>query len=181
MYAIFDKNKRIKDVLLEAIDGEHCHKLTARDIEKINADPLGHVNFIFSEGAIVYDEAPRKPYPDFEPVYHSPENPHEMMMFGNIWTRKIFFAKAGEVYEGHEHDHDHTSLLMSGSVSLAVPGYKPVIFTAPAQIIIRAEYEHEITAREDNTLWWCVHAKRDEGGEVIDLYSELNDPLAHPI
>jgi len=189
-YAILDKDNRLFDVFANKPPGKSVFKLSDDDMAHINASRQGHSEFIIEKNKLVHDPKPVVVQDEkvsatmptgFQPVLQSSASPNEVGSFGNIWLRKIFFKDKGEVYEGHKHPHDHVSLLMSGSVSVAVPGHKQVTFTAPTYIIIRAEYEHEITALEDNTLWWCLHAMRDEAGEVVDLYSELNDPLAHPI
>ena len=106
-------------------------------------------------------------------------SPTEMAWFGNVWVRKMYFPKAGAPYQGHKHDHDHVSLLMSGKVLVEVAGHSKE-FTAPAIIIIRKDYEHKITALEDKTLWWCVHALSEVKGidpNVDGFYTVDQDPL----
>jgi hypothetical protein len=71
----------------------------------------------------------------------------------NLWTRQMFFAKAGDANEGHVHNYDHTTLL--------------AYFKAPHMIFIKAGKSHFIEALEDGTVAYCVHALRDKDSEDI--------------
>ena len=92
--------------------------------------------------------------------------------FGDVFTRVHGPHPAGHVHDGHEHQFDHQTLLVSGSVRIIarrngeVMGDK--VFRAPRAIVIRADTWHEITALEDATVWVCAFAVRD-----------LGDPLVH--
>ena len=101
---------------------------------------------------------------------------HELGYFGNVWVRQGYMKKAGDEIRGHKHHFDHVSLLVSGSVEVSVEGHEPKIFKAPTFIVIKKEHHHHIKALEDNTLWYCVFALRDENGEVTDIYSGDNSP-----
>ena len=92
----------------------------------------------------------------------------------NLFCKQMLFAKAGDVEQGHCHSFDHTTLLGTGSVSVAVNG-KSTKFTAPQMIFIKAELEHEITALEDNTVAYCIHALRN--GDGVD---DIIDPASIP-
>jgi quercetin dioxygenase-like cupin family protein len=102
----------------------------------------------------------------------------ELGYFGNIWVRQNYFSKAGEVHPGHKHHFDHVTLLAKGSVQVKVEDHPPKVFEAPTFIIIKKEHSHEITALEDDTLWYCVFALRDADGEVTDIYSGDNSPYS---
>ena len=114
-------------------------------------------------------------------VLHGDGNPHEIANFGNIWIRKLYFPTKDMEYPGHAHTHDHVSLLMSGSVRVEVEGYEPAIYKAPTYIVIHANHDHKVTALEDRTLWWCLHAMRDDTGEVVEVYGNENNPLSKSI
>jgi hypothetical protein len=102
---------------------------------------------------------------------------NELGYFGNIWIRSHYFPKAGMNNDGgHKHHFDHTTLLARGRIQVRVKGYAPKIFTAPTFIIIKKEHKHEITALDDDTLYYCVFAMRDVDGEVTDIYSGDNSP-----
>lgn len=77
-------------------------------------------------------------------------------------------------YCGHHHDYDHVTLVASGSVRVkfaAVPEagipeeYRE--YKAVSTFVTRSFREHEITSLEPNTVVCCVHALRDENGEII--------------
>jgi quercetin dioxygenase-like cupin family protein len=86
----------------------------------------------------------------------------------NIWTRQMYFTKAGDANEGHVHNYDHITLLAHGSVRVHVEGNTSE-FTAPHMIYIKAGKSHFIEALEDGTVAYCVHAVRDKDTEdVID-------------
>jgi hypothetical protein len=103
---------------------------------------------------------------------------NELGYFGNIWIRSHYFPKAGVNNDGgHKHNFDHTTLLARGKIRVRVPGFAPKEFTAPTFIIIKKEHKHEITALEDDTLYYCVFAVRDIDGNVTDIYSGDNSPF----
>lgn len=86
----------------------------------------------------------------------------------NIFIKMMHFKNKGECECGHKHTYDHISLLAKGSVSVTVNGQQTV-FTAPHMIYISKDHYHQITALEDNTLWFCIHALRnaDETGDIV--------------
>lgn len=108
--------------------------------------------------------------------YASQVQRHELGFFGNIWVRQNYLPKAGDRADGHKHHFDHVSLLCRGRVRVEVKGFEPKEFTAPTFIVIKKEYEHDFIALEDDTLWYCIFALRDEDGEVTDVYSGDNSP-----
>lgn len=86
----------------------------------------------------------------------------------NVFVKMMHFKNAGDCERGHKHIYDHMSLLSKGSVKITVDGQE-TIFGAPAMIFVHADKKHEITALEDNTVWACIHALRnnDGTGEII--------------
>lgn len=111
-------------------------------------------------------------------------------VLGNIFTRTMYFAKAGEVVHGHTHNFDHVTLVLAGGVrikygrkingEMVFEGERE--FYAPkqmngdggqeAQVLIKKDIFHEITALEDNTHCWCVFAHRDpDTGEVVETWN----------
>lgn len=99
-----------------------------------------------------------------------------LVKYGNVWVRRWRWKK-GEVLEGHKHNFDHVSLLYRGSAKVTVDGVETT-YTAPIELIIAKDKEHRIEALEDNTVWMCVFAVRDENGEV-DIYGNANNPASH--
>jgi quercetin dioxygenase-like cupin family protein len=86
---------------------------------------------------------------------------------GNIYSRMMHFTKAGDIEIGHTHDFDHLTLLASGSLKVTVEG-KNTVFKAPHMIWIHKDKNHELIALENNTVAYCIHAVRDEFGEIVD-------------
>lgn len=89
---------------------------------------------------------------------------------GNLWLRQMYFAKAGDRNEGHEHNFDHMTLLAHGSVNVHVEG-NVTKFTAPNMILITKGKRHFVEALEDGTIAYCVHALRNaesEESEILD-------------
>lgn len=92
----------------------------------------------------------------------------KMSCVKNIWTRQMYFYKAGDANEGHIHNYDHITLLAYGSVRVHVEG-NATDFKAPQMIYVQAGKSHFIEALEDGTVAYCVHALRDvDSGDVID-------------
>ena len=93
---------------------------------------------------------------------------------GNIFLRKMHLAK-GEVINGHTHNFDHTSIVFTGSVHIKakLPSGQVVErdFVSPSHCLIKAEVEHEITALEDGTQFWCVYSHRQPNGDIVQEYT----------
>ena len=103
----------------------------------------------------------------------SPES--KMILISNVFSRFMFFKEAGDVEQGHKHHYHHATLVSSGSVKYEVldgSESKNVIatktFTAPAFVFVHKDEVHRITALEPNTVCACIHALRDETGQLLD-------------
>jgi quercetin dioxygenase-like cupin family protein len=88
----------------------------------------------------------------------------------NIFTRMMRFEKIGDYEAGHSHVFDHLTLLAKGSLRVVAGDGKPTIFKAPHMIFIKKDIQHELTALEDDTVAFCIHALRDgdNAGDLID-------------
>lgn len=98
----------------------------------------------------------------------------KISLVANTWIKQMHFAKAGDVNDGHTHVFDHQTLLGKGKVKVTVNG-KVSEFTAPTIIFIRAGFEHQIQALEDETVCYCIHAIRD-GERVEDIIDPADIP-----
>lgn len=87
----------------------------------------------------------------------------------NLWSKQMHFIKAGDTERGHSHIFSHLTLLAKGSLRVTVEGVSTE-FTAPHMIYIEKEKIHELTALEDDTLAYCIHALRDGNGveDILD-------------
>jgi dTDP-4-dehydrorhamnose 3,5-epimerase-like enzyme len=98
----------------------------------------------------------------------------KISLVANTWVKQMSFAKAGDINNGHTHVFDHQTLLAKGKVKVTVNG-KNSEFTAPTIIFIRAGFEHQIEALEDDTICYCIHAIRD-GERVEDIIDPADIP-----
>lgn len=116
----------------------------------------GHQSFIFDWRIVHYSE----PYG----------------FVGNIWVKQNWLGVKGDKGGGHAHDHDHMTLLVKGTVSIVVDDGEPKIFTAPTFIGIRKGKRHEITALENDVIYFCLFALRDVDGNVMEIITEDHLP-----
>jgi dTDP-4-dehydrorhamnose 3,5-epimerase-like enzyme len=98
----------------------------------------------------------------------------KISLVANTWIKQMHFAKAGDMNDGHKHIFDHQTLLGKGKVKVTVND-KISEFTAPTIIFIRAGFEHQIEALEDDTVCYCIHAIRD-GERVEDIIDPADIP-----
>lgn len=86
----------------------------------------------------------------------------------NLYSRMMWFRKAGDIEVGHTHQFDHLTLLAKGKLKVTVEGVSTE-FTAPHMIYIHKDKVHELEALTDETVAYCIHALRDkETGEILD-------------
>jgi hypothetical protein len=105
---------------------------------------------------------------------------------GDVFTRTCGSPmKKGEVIEGHSHNFPHMSLCLLGSVQIKArlpDGERMRNFYAPSsQLLNRDEagwarrcvveiadgIHHEITALEDDTVFWCIYVPRDPETRLV--------------
>jgi dTDP-4-dehydrorhamnose 3,5-epimerase-like enzyme len=98
----------------------------------------------------------------------------KISVVANTWIKQMHFEKSGDMNDGHKHIFDHQTLLGKGSVKVTVNG-KQSEFKAPTIIFIRAGFEHQIEALEDDTICYCIHAIRD-GERVEDIIDPADIP-----
>jgi quercetin dioxygenase-like cupin family protein len=85
----------------------------------------------------------------------------------NLFVRQMHFINAGDCEEGHVHQFDHLTLLAKGRLAVGING-EVTEFTAPQMIYINANLRHKIVALSDNTVAYCIHALREESGDILD-------------
>lgn len=94
------------------------------------------------------------------------------MCVSNVFSRMMYFLKAGDVEQGHKHTFDHATLLSSGRLKIEILDDEnnvqaEKIFIAPDFIFIGKDDIHRLTALEDNTIAVCIHAMRDLDENII--------------
>lgn len=93
---------------------------------------------------------------------------------GNVFIRRNRLPATGDAVNGHKHNFDHTTIVFKGAVHVrAVKPDGTVLerdFEAPAHFLVKADVEHEITATEPNTEFWCVYSHRTPQGRIVQEY-----------
>jgi quercetin dioxygenase-like cupin family protein len=92
---------------------------------------------------------------------------------GNIFIRPNRNMMKGDVIQGHKHNFDHTSFVVKGSVHVkavtpdgrVIEGDFGEAYNTP-HFLVLADVEHEITALEDGTSFYCIYSHRTPQGEV---------------
>jgi len=92
----------------------------------------------------------------------------------NLYSRMMYFEKAGDIEVGHAHQFDHLTLLAKGKLQVTVDGQVSE-FTAPHMIYIHKDKLHELVALTDGTVAYCIHALRT--GERVE---DIIDPSMIP-
>ena len=90
---------------------------------------------------------------------------------GNVFIRPNTLEKVGDMTEGHTHHFDHTTIVFTGAVHVKAKlpdgSMREGDFKAPSHFLVRKDVEHEITATEPNTVYWCVYSHRTPQGDVV--------------
>jgi quercetin dioxygenase-like cupin family protein len=93
---------------------------------------------------------------------------------GNIFIRSNTLAQVGDKVDGHKHNFDHTTIVFKGAVHVraVLPSgeIKERDFSAGSHFLVRKDVEHEITATEDNTIFWCVYSHTTAQGTISQEY-----------
>lgn len=94
----------------------------------------------------------------------------------NLYSRMMVFAKTGDIEPGHTHQFDHLTLLAKGRLRVFT-GDAEKVFVAPQMIYIKKDIRHELTALEDNTVVFCIHALRssEAAGDIISPEMQLSE------
>lgn len=89
---------------------------------------------------------------------------------GNIFIRPNVMNK-GDKIVGHKHHFDHTSIVFTGAVHVKANLPDGTViekdFASASHFLVLADAVHEITALEENTVFWCVYSHRTPQGDVV--------------
>lgn len=96
----------------------------------------------------------------------------------NLYVRMMVFANAGDRNDGHSHPYDHLTLLASGRLRVSVEGRDDVELVAPTVFLTPKGLIHRFVALEDNTVVTCMHALRDEAGNIIPQDTSVAEAAA---
>lgn len=95
-----------------------------------------------------------------------------IIAISNVFSRMMRFHHAGDVEQGHQHHHDHGTLVANGALRVEMlDDNENVIstrdFSAPSFVFIAKEHMHRLTALQDNTVAACIHAMRDIDNNIL--------------
>ena len=74
---------------------------------------------------------------------------------GGVYAKETRIP-AGQILVQHKHEHDHLSVLASGTVEVQIDGIKSRL-EGPACITIKAGAHHGVRTLTD-VVWYCIHA-----------------------
>ncbi len=103
----------------------------------------------------------------------------DVTLIGPVGLRQFHLGHACESNKGHEHNYDHTTIVIRGRVKVlyeytkdgqTVTGESEE-FGQGETIHIRAKVRHTLVALEDNTIYMCVFSHRDFDGIVTEVYT----------
>ncbi|MDP9892590.1 quercetin dioxygenase-like cupin family protein [Variovorax boronicumulans] len=84
---------------------------------------------------------------------------------GGVYAKETRIA-AGLILVQHKHEHDHLSVLASGTVELLIDGVRSEM-TGPACITIAGGKHHGVKALTD-VVWYCIHATNCADESEVD-------------
>lgn len=87
--------------------------------------------------------------------------------------------KKGDVVETHAHNFDHVTYVPKGSFRIEkLNGQKGQVLVTVEKhagfdnwVLIKAGVWHRLTALEDDSIYHCIYASRNEDGSVADHYT----------
>ena len=102
----------------------------------------------------------------------------DLAIVGPIGVRRHVLEKTCNESEGHEHNYDHTTIVIRGSIRVTysypkdgeIAAGESREFAAGELIEIKANVHHTIKALEDNTVYYCIFSHRDFDGLVTQKY-----------
>lgn len=106
---------------------------------------------------------------------------------GNVFIRPNKLEKAGDKTEGHSHNFDHTTYVVSGRVRVIARNDKGEQiadrnFGGPddhgRHFLVKKDVWHEIIALEDKTEYHCIYSHRTPQGEVSQVNTGWQDAYA---
>lgn len=98
----------------------------------------------------------------------------KIIAVSNVFSKLMHFENTGDIEIGHLHNHDHATLISSGSVLYEVLDDKngntvaSKEVKAPNFIFVAKDKYHRITALEPNTVAVCIHALRTVESDLLD-------------
>lgn len=91
-----------------------------------------------------------------------------------MWVRAYTLEKRHQVAAQHVHDHDHITLLASGSVAFWRNGEQVSQHDAPAILTVPAGSKHAFVALSDNVVLCCLHNLRGASSPASSIMNEVS-------
>jgi quercetin dioxygenase-like cupin family protein len=91
-----------------------------------------------------------------------------------MWVRAYTLEKRNQVAAQHVHDHDHITLLASGSVAFWRNGEQVSQHDAPAILTVPAGAKHAFVALSDNVVLCCLHNLRGASSPASSIMNEVS-------
>lgn len=110
----------------------------------------------------------------------------KILAISNVYCRLMHFEKQGDIELGHYHNHDHGTLVSSGSVLVEMLSdteasvVSSKVFKAPSFVFIAKDKKHRLTSLEDNTVCVCIHAIRDVEGSILSPEFMVDERIYEP-
>lgn len=102
----------------------------------------------------------------------------EVRIVDNVFVKMIPLKSKGDTTYGHAHTFDHITLLSVGRVLMKHDNGQAE-YTAPCLIVTPKGIKHEFVSLEDFSLLCCIHALRDEDGEIIPPETKPTDAMTY--
>jgi len=102
----------------------------------------------------------------------------DLNIIGPIATRIFDLPEICNVSEGHAHNYDHTTIVISGGIKVSYEyGDKGQIIKGESgeyhqgqAVCIKAGVKHTIKALVNNTKYMCIFSHRDLDGLITQSY-----------
>lgn len=105
--------------------------------------------------------------------------PASLNVVGPVGLRQFHLEKVCEANAGHEHNYDHTTIVIRGRIRVQysyVKDGKTVTgeskeFGQGESFVVLANVRHTIKALEPDTIYTCVFSHRDFDGLITQNYT----------
>lgn len=85
---------------------------------------------------------------------------------GFLKIRPSGILAKGKSIPAHVHKFDHVTLLLAGSARVRLGAEYVDLLEPGAEVNVPAGVEHQVTALEDGTTYFCLYAHRDAEGKI---------------
>lgn len=85
---------------------------------------------------------------------------------GGVYAKETRIPAGFDLVQ-HRHEHDHLSILASGSVELTIEDVGIETIHAPACLTIKAGKHHGVRSLTD-VVWYCIHATDCTDESAVD-------------